>query len=227
MFKKRKIELLVDSWETMPLGIFQEINKIGANENIDEDTKALMVVALLSNKTLDDIEKLSLSEATKLVAQTSFLYTPIPKIKTRKNLNLNGKKYRIMGKKEEMTAAQFINFQAIYKDINNMLPEFMSIFIIPEGYNYGDDYDMDEVIDDIRNHLSVVEALSLADFFIAVYRRLWNRTLLFLEVKMKVLSIMGKKETKKVAKETEALIKQLRQHLNSIIGYRSLRQYHN
>ena len=81
MFKKRKIELLVDSWETMPLGIFQEINKIGANENIDEDTKALMAVALLSNKTLDDIEKLSLSEATKLVAQTSFLYTPIPKIK--------------------------------------------------------------------------------------------------------------------------------------------------
>lgn len=219
IFKKKKNVDVIDSWEKLPIGLFQEVNKIGEDNNLDEDTKAMKVTALLSNISLEELEKLPLSSAMELVSRTRFLYTPIPTIKFNRNLNLNGKKYRVLGKTEEMTAAQFIDFQGIYKNIDNMLAEFMAIFIVPKGYKYGDDYDMDEVISDIKKDLSVVEALSMANFFISAYKKLWNRTLLFLEARMKVLSLMGKKETKKVAKETEALINQLRQHLNSIIGY--------
>lgn len=214
-----KIKLLYDSWENLPLGLFQEINEIG-NENIDEDTKALKVVALLSNSTLEEIENLPISEATKLISQTAFLYTPIPKIKPEKNLNLNGKEYRRLGKREEMTAGQFIEYQGIFPYINKMLPEFMSLFIIPKGYKYGDDYDKNEVIEDIREHLSVVEALSLADFFINAYRKSWMRTLLFYEARMKTISILNK-DQRKIALQTEEVLKGLRKQLNILLGCRS------
>lgn len=218
-FKKKKNVDVIDSWEKLPIGLFQEINKIGEDNNLDEDTKAMKVTALLSNISLEELEKLPISTAMELVSRTRFLYTPIPTIKFNRNLNLNGKSYKVLSKTEEMTAAQFIDFQGIYKNIDNMLAEFMAIFIIPKGYKYGDDYDMDEVIDDIRKDLTVVEALSMANFFISAYKKLWNRTLLFSKARMRVLSIMGNKEQREIAKQMEKTLTETQALLNSIIGY--------
>lgn len=216
-FKKKKEIEIVDSWDKMPLGMFIKIDKL-VDADMDEDTKILKAVAILSNKSFEEIESLPLSEAMALVSKTSFLYSDIERRKFKNNLNLGGRQYCVLGLSEEMTAAQFIDFQAISKDIKKMLPEFMAIFIIPKGHKYGDGYNMAQVLNDIENHLTVVEALSMADFFTNAYKRLLKRTLLYYEAEMKVLSLFKKEQMKEIAQQTESMIKELRKTIASY-GY--------
>lgn len=216
-FKKKKEIEIVDSWDKMPLGMFIKIDKL-VDADMDEDTKILKAAAILSNKSFEEIESLPLSEAMALVSKTSFLYSDIERRKFKNNLNLGGRQYCVLGSSEEMTAAQFIDFQAISKDIKKMLPEFMAIFIIPKGHKYGDGYNMAQVLNDIENHLTVVEALSMADFFTNAYKRLLKRTLLYYEAEMKVLSLFKKEQMKEIAEQTESMIKELRKTIASY-GY--------
>jgi hypothetical protein len=216
-FKKKKEIEIVDSWDKMPLGMFIKIDKL-VDADMDEDTKILKAVAILSNKSFEEIESLPLSEAMALVSKTSFLYSDIERGKFKNNLNLGGRQYCVLGSSEEMTAAQFIDFQAISKDVKKMLPEFMAIFIIPKGHKYGDGYNMVQVLNDIENHLTVVEALSMADFFTNAYKRLLKRTLLYYEAEMKVLSLFKKEQMKEIAEQTESMIKELRKTIASY-GY--------
>lgn len=216
-FKKKKEIEIVDSWDKMSLGMFIKIDKL-VDADMDEDTKILKAAAILSNKSFEEIESLPLSEAMALVSKTSFLYSDIERGKFKKNLNLGGRQYCVLGSSEEMTAAQFIDFQAISKDVKKMLPEFMAIFIIPKGHKYGDGYNMVQVLNDIENHLTVVEALSMADFFTNAYKRLLKRTLLYYEAEMKVLSLFKKEQMKEIAEQTESMIKELRKTIASY-GY--------
>ena len=215
MFKKKKIEI-IDKWEDVTLEMFMKINEIGAS-NDEEDIKNLKVAALLSNKTLEELEEMPISKAIELISHTRFLFTPAPRVKSKRNLNLNGKEYRVMSKTEEMTTAQFIEFQSVAKNINEMLVEFISIFIIPKGHKYGDGYDMEEVYDDVKT-MSVVEALGLADFFTDAYRKLLKHTLLFSEARMKTMAILGNKKQRELAREAHRILKQARANLTSLIG---------
>lgn len=207
---------IINKWEDISLEMFMEINKIGASDD-DEDTKNLKVAALLSNKTLDEIESMPISKTIELISQTHFLFSPAPRVKPNKDLNLNGREYRRMGKTEEMTTAQFIEFQSVAKNLNDMLVEFISIFIIPKGHKYGDGYDIEQVYNDVKT-MPVVEALGLADFFTKAYRKSLMRTLLFSEAKMKTISIMGNKEQRELAKQAHNLLKQQREKLTSLLG---------
>ena len=214
MFKRKKE--IIDNWKYVTLEMLVEINKIGKVIE-DEDTKSLKVAALLSGKSLKEIEELPISKAMELISQTRFLYTTPQRVKTKKELNLNGKLYYPLKKTEEMTTAQFIDFHTIVKELDVKLIEFMSLFIIPKGHKYGDGYDMEEVYKDVKT-MSVVEALDLADFFTKAHRKLLKRTLLFSEARMKAISLIGNKEQRKIAKETHKILMELRKNLNSLIG---------
>lgn len=222
--KKKQTTNFIDSWDKLPVGKFMEINKISKSKE-DEDTKALRCAALLSGKTLRELEELPIADAMELVSKTAFLYTPIENTELKKNYNLGGRKYKPLRKMEDMSAAQFIDFQSVAPNINEMLPEFLAIFFVPEGHKYGDrEYELSDVINDIKEHLSVVEALALSDFFVNVYRRYVKRTLLYSEIEMKALSWIGPKETRETAKKTEQTLKQVRALIDSMYGSQLSRQ---
>lgn len=222
--KKKQTTNFIDSWSKLPVGKFLEINKISKSKE-DEDTKALRCAALLSGKTLRELEDLPIADAMELVSKTAFLYTPIENTELKKNYNLGGRKYVPLRKMEDMVAAQFIDFQSIAHNINEMLPEFLAIFFVPEGHKYGDrKYEMADVISDIKEYLMVEEALSLSNFFVNVYRRYVKRTLLYSEAEMKVMSWIGPKKTREIASQTEKMLKETREKIDFMFGCRSLKQ---
>lgn len=199
---------MIKSWGDLPVAKLQEIRSVSNNIE-DEDTKILTIAGILADKTYREMLELPLNETTELIRNTSFLYTePKPK-KISSVYHLNGTEYRIIKNMNDITTAQFIDYQAIARESGERMAEFLSIFFIPVGCKYNDgNYDREKVIDDINYYLSAEEALGISSFFTKRCVRLIKRTLLHLEARMTMLS--WRKETKEQAKEVMKLIQQIR-----------------
>lgn len=199
---------MIKSWSELPVAKLQEINSVSRNID-DEDTKVLTIAGILADKTYREMMELPLNETTELIRNTSFLYTEPKQKKLRSVYHLNGTDYRIMKNMNDITTAQFIDYQAIAKESGERMAEFLSIFFIPVGCKYNDgNYDREKVVEDISYYLSAEEALGISAFFTVRCVRLIRRTLLLLEVKMRMLS--WRKETREQAKQVMELIRQIR-----------------
>lgn len=69
-----------------------------------------------------------------------------------------------------MTTAQYIDFQTYTQDTMRNLPQILSCLLIPQGKKYNTDYDIIEVQDAIRTHLSVTDCNRLSAFFLRRWR---------------------------------------------------------
>lgn len=197
----------IKTWSDLPVGMLEQI-RVADKDIDDEDTKVITIAGILADKTYREMMELPLNETQRLIRNTAFLYTqPKPK-KLSSVYRLNGTTYRIMKNMNDITTAQFIDYQTIAKESGERVSEFLSIFFIPEGCKYNDgNYDREKVVDDISCHLSAEEALGIAGFFTKRCVRLIRRTLLLLETKMTMLKIFRRS---KEAKEAEKLIRQIR-----------------
>lgn len=216
-FKKKQDRQVIDSWSKLPVGKFKDILRITKSE-MAEDEKSLLCAALLSDLTYDSLLELPLEETQKIVKRTAFLYTPPKPQHIKRSYNLNGRTYYPLTSMEEMTTAQFIDFNSLVEAMDELLPEFLSVFFIPKGHKYNDGYDMKQVAKDISERLSVEEALGLASFFVNAYKRYVRRTLLYSEV---ALEMMKNKVPKEVKKEMEGMIanlKILKEQTRSLLG---------
>lgn len=197
----------IKSWSELPVGKLMEIR--AANEIDDEDTKVLTIAGILADKTFREMLELPINETTELIRNTRFLYEEPKRKKISSVYHLNGTDYKIIKKVNDITTAQFIDYQAIAKESGERIAEFLSIFFVPVGCKYNDgNYDRDKVVDDISSYLSAEEALGIANFFTVRCVRLIKRTLFLLEVKMRMLS--WRKETRPMAKQMMDLIQQIR-----------------
>lgn len=112
------------------------------------------------------------------------------KIKIQKYYNINGVKAKATLDLTKIKAAQFIDYQSVLQS-GSKLEDLISIFLIPAkksffGYkqlNYNDGYDLLKFRNDIYNSLTIVEAHSLADFFLGQSEKLLKVTLNYLTKK--------------------------------------------
>lgn len=176
------MELKYKNWKEISINTFK---KLQANINNAEDdgiesinilNKEVAMLAVLCDVEEDDIANLTQNEYRKLIAQTDFL-KEMPKVKVEDNYTINGNKYSLFLTMQNMTIAQYIDFQTYYKDVNNNFAECLSCFLIPKGKKYGEGYDIAEVIKDIGEHMSIVDANSIMFFFALLFRSLTMVTL--------------------------------------------------
>lgn len=219
-FFKKEDPNIIDSWDKMPIGFLKDIQRITSDNTLSEDDKSLQAAAILARMPYDTLLNLPLDEAQELVARTAFLYENPEKKKIRKNYNLNGRTYVPMMSMENMTTAQFIDFNSLINDLDERLPEILSIFLIPKGHKYNDGYDKNTVIKDIREKLMVTEALGMASFFINGYKKYAMRILLYSEAALEVAMWKAPKELRPQAKEVMKALRHLREEIRFSYGYR-------
>lgn len=199
---------MINDYKDLKIGKLQELQKIDW-ESMEEIDIQVSVIAILNDMTEDDVLSLPLTEYSKLASQTKFLENP-PKPKKRlpSKITINGVEYVLLKDVSDMTTGQYIDYNQYLtsNDVNTFLPHILSCFIIPKGKKYGD-YNVDDVVNEIKENLSVEEALGISNFFMKKFRSSTRAILLYLDWKMKRMAKKTKDETMK--KKTEEARKAL------------------
>lgn len=206
---------MINNYKDLTIAKYQELYSVDWEE-MEEIDRQVTIISILSDKTEDEVLALPLAEYSKMAAQTEFLAKePNVKNRTPNKVKINGKEYEVLKDVKDMTAGQYIDYQQYLSlnDITKYLPYLLSCFIIPKGKKYGE-YNVDVVINDIRNNMSVEEALNIAGFFMKKFRTSIEGMLLYLGWKMKMAKRKTKDET--VKNKLETARKRLQLLYNSI-----------
>jgi hypothetical protein len=217
IFKKKKKDVI--GWNTLPIKYLKLITSISNDTTLSEDDKILKITALINNISYEELVNLSLEKTTELIKTTNFLYTKPKNNKSVRNLNLNGKDYEIIKDINDISTAQFIDYNSLIGNYDDNIAELLSIFIVPQGHKYNTNYDIKDVVNDINEYMTVEEGLSLSNFFIKQYKRYITHSLLYLET---ILIAMNKRKLNQITKQriekkiTE--LKEVQTKISSLVG---------
>lgn len=211
--------MIYNSWDKLSIGKLNDVNNIINNNELTEDDKIIKLGALISNMNYEDFINLKIEDAQKIISQIKFLYEAPKSKKLVKNLNLDGINCKVIQDVSEITTAQFIDYNTLISNGNVLIPEILSVFIIPQGHKYSDNYNKEEIVDLISKYVSVEEGLSIANFFIKKYKRLLMRTLLYSKVNLK-MQLMKRlpQQTKEEIKSQIQQIKELQKEIRYLFG---------
>lgn len=211
------MKMKITNWNEMSVGDYLELLDI-CNEPEVEDVE-IGIVGLLCGIEEKDVLALPIREYQELRRQAQFVSEfPVIHPSCPKSIELNGKKYHITRNVKDMTAGQYIDFQTYSKiEFNKALVDLISCFVIPAGCEYAEDYDVEEVKNDIREYMSVVVAYSMSAFFFRQLQALTKATLLFSEKMMKKTIRKTKDEkTRKEMEEALQAMKAIRSKINGV-----------
>lgn len=148
-----------------------------------------------------DSVNLPLTELKKYNGALEFLNKEIPLVKLEEKYEINGIIYMTGYNLSKISAAQFIDYNNYTG--TNKYEDYLSVVFIPEGHQYNDGYDIDQVKKDLLN-LPITVVRSLVFFY----------TLQLAKLQISFLSSLKKdlrkmKMEKEKRKEIEELIEKL------------------
>lgn len=161
-------------WYSINLGQFKQIEKIQLEH---PDDSAMQVVKYLYG---DDIEFLPIPEYVRRIEELRFLGETIPTAPLKIEYRINGTVYVLDITPGDMTTAQFIDAQNYIKDGGDV-QNLLSVYLIPKGKKYAEDYDIEKVKKDVLS-LPMPEVVAICSFFqnwlvrfVRVFRRSLTR----------------------------------------------------
>jgi hypothetical protein len=214
------IELKYKSWNDISVNTFNKLKdiRVNSNDSIEILDSNITLLSILCDVDEDTIADLTTSEFSTLLSQTTFL-KDMPKVKIQEYYKINGKEYQVFLSMKNMTVSQYIDFQTFYKEQDKYFKELLACFIIPKGKKYGVGYDVQEVIDDIGNHLSIVDANSILFFFVLLYQSLTKAMLTYsIQQMKKAKRKMNKEEREKIDLAIEE-VKRVKNLVGNGYGY--------
>ena len=193
------------NWTDVSLKQYNDIKEIYLNPDFSDEDRIILLINILFGI---DALKLKTSELNKYIEQMKFLGEKVPKMKIREKYKLGQNTYILKKDLKDFKVCQWIDFQNFLKngsDTDNYA-NLLSVFFIPEGETeYGENYNIEEVRQDINNFLSIADANSIAAFFLTYQKTLLIASLL--STKRKIMKTpLSKKEKKKIKKEMRKLI---------------------
>ena len=186
------------NWTDISIRKYNDIKEIYLNPDFSEEDRIILLINILFGI---EALKLKTSELNKYINDLKFLNTTPPKMKLKDKYRLGENWYILKRNLKDFTVAQWIDFQHFLKngsDTDNYA-NLLSVFFLPEGQTeYGENYNVEEVRQDINNNLSIADANSIAAFFLTYQKALLIRSLLY--TRKKVLKTPMNKEQKKELK---------------------------
>ena len=194
-------------WNDISIRKYNDIKQIFLQPAFSEEDRIILLINILFGI---DALKLKTTELNKFIEQMKFLNSAPPKMKLKEKYKLGENWYILKRNLKDFTVAQWIDFQNYLKNGSETdnFPNLLSVFFFPEGKDvneYGEGYDIEQVRNDINNHLSIADATSIASFFLTYHKA---SLLLFLKsTKRKIMKTpMNKTEKKRIKKEFRKLI---------------------
>ena len=194
------------NWIDLSLKKYNEIKDLYLDTDLSDEDRLILQINILFGV---DALKLKTSELHKYVNDMKFLGEKVPKVKLKSTYKLGENVYVLKKDLRDLRVAQWIDFQNFLKDGGGDTDNYanlLSIFFFPKGETeYGENYDIEQVRQDINNHLSIAEAMSISSFFLT-YRKMSLRLFLLYTRKQTLKAPLTKEQKKKVKKEMRKLI---------------------
>lgn len=172
----------------------------------DEEDTTLMAYDLVCaayGKSEEWIDGLKVSEANEWVNTLAFVNERPKPTRAKQYYTLNGHRYKTTLNMQALTTGQYLDFQQLADACREMPAEFLSVLLIPDGHKYNDGYNLEEVVSDIENYMSVEDCMGLSAFF-------FNLLQISIRRSIRSLSRMEKKARKEglmTEEQLEALTK--------------------
>ena len=197
----------VKSFNQISIKLYRKLKEVTEDLSKSELVKSVEIVALLNDKTVDEVLHLPIPEFNSLVAETSFLDHPKlenPKATAPRFIKIGDQKFSLELDVYKWSTARFIDFQTFIKEgsrpEDKMYCNALACILVPEGKEYGKDYDPLEVARLIEDSLDIVTAKQV--FF--YWKRRWLGSL---KVIQSYLTWILKKVQKKDLKVKEVVDK--------------------
>ena len=167
-----------DKWSDITIAEYERI--VETIKSTDDEIERLTgVISVLSGVDEDEIADMPIAEIAKIGQKLDFLNSfDFNKNATYKSLVIDGETLVLAVK--DMTVAQYVDFQATWSAESKDLARIISICYVPKGKTYNKDYDIEELIEKIRNNVSIEKANSIAFFLLKRFAGLTNFTVRFL-----------------------------------------------
>ena len=214
------MKLKYNSPGDLPLAKYLKTLEIFNDESLSDLDKNIEILAIYADTTVDSILKLRPDVVEEYFADMSnsiSSYKP-SNSKRPKKIKINDQVYTINYNVGKLNMAQYIDFQQIIVKKNYLenLPALLSIFIIPKGHKYNDDYDIIELRNILENNITLDEALSIIFFSKMKSISLIKLKLLYYRSMLKIMRWTTKdKQTKEMLRMTENQLSMLESNLTS------------
>lgn len=202
----------------LPLSKYLKTLEIFNDTSLSDLDKNVEILAIYADTTVDSILKLRPDEVGAHIAEMSEAissYKP-SNSKRPKKIKINDQVYTINYNVGKLNMAQYIDFQQIIVKKNYLenLPALLSIFIIPKGHKYNDDYDILELRNVLENNLTLDEALSIVFFSKMKSTSLIKTKLLYYKAMLKTMRWTTRdKQTKEMLRMAENQLSTLESNL--------------
>ena len=197
-------------WNSITLKQYNQLKEVLLDPEYTDEDRILYEIQILFNV---DPFKLSVSELKYYITQMNFLQKPIPNMKIKNSYKLGKNKYKLDKRLEKFTVAQFIDWRNLIQnggtDTDNYA-NLLSVFFIPEDKKeYNEEYDIQEVKNDISEYLSIPDAMSISSFFLNYRKALLIRSLLY-SLRLTLKTKIPRQKKREVKKEyIKAILKVL------------------
>lgn len=193
------------NWTDISIKQYNNIKNLYLDTELSDEDRLILQINILFGV---DALKLKTSELHKYINDMKFLGEKVPKMKIKKEYKLGGNVYTLKKELKDVTVAQWIDWQNFLKDGSDTdnYANLLSVFFFPKGEDeYGDGYDIEQVRQDINNHLSIAEAMSISSFFL-LWRKISLRLFLLYTRRETLKTPLTKEQKKRVKKEFRKLI---------------------
>ena len=212
------MKLKYNSPGDLPLAKYLKTLEIFNDTSLSDLDKNVEILAIYADTTVDSILKLRPDEVGVYMADMSNAissYKP-SNSKHPKKIKINDQVYKINYNIGKLNMAQYIDFQQIIVKKNYLenLPALLSIFIIPKGHKYNDDYDIIELRKVLENNMTLDEALSIVFFSKMKSISLIKTKLLYYKAMLKTMRWTTRdKQTKETLRMAENQLSTLESNL--------------
>ena len=187
---------LPKSWQDISIGTFQQLHKL--TEPTFENQIATL--AVLTDKSVEDIEELSIREITDAIAKLSWM-SQLPTAKDFKKFRHGLTTYKFVASQHELAAHQFIAVQDLFGQADNWVGNLHKIMAaLAVKYRFFRKSEIkptqfDKVADLFRERMSIANAYGYALFFSAYLPELLETTRVYLEQEVEKLRKIAAEKT--------------------------------
>lgn len=160
-----KYKLKYKNWNDVTIKDYYKIKNILLDEDSDIVDRQIELVAYICDIPFNEAEDMPISDFNKIIKDTQWMNQE-PK-GVLKSVYLE--KYKLDTDIRHLSVSQYTDYENYLKMGGDNVHLLCSCFLIPKDKKYGDD---PNVVEDLLNNLPIVDASTIAAFFLLEYKTL-------------------------------------------------------